>query len=284
MDGKLTTPAALNGDVRTIPLIDKTLTIEGTCADAKATGDRFGAQAAIIEEHGRKIADNAAAIQRLSAENGVQDTTLGEHKALIDGNATKIAAAENNIGELHRKATEATDAIGDMNEQVETNKQAIAELESAVKANESTISNIGDAVSNRVFPELAEAKNDIEVLKADVDDLQHGFDKTSGDIQHFYYDPLIERNNSFYAVSCGVCTAWLNFVTLNEISHATVLLEGLPVPKAAGLFSACDVNTGKAYVFRLEANNQDGRILANATLPGQGHFVGNVAYVVADAV
>lgn len=39
MDGKVATPAALNGKVRTIPEIDKTLSIEGQCADAKATGD-----------------------------------------------------------------------------------------------------------------------------------------------------------------------------------------------------------------------------------------------------
>lgn len=285
MDGKIITPAALNGDVRTIPTIDKGLAIEGACADAKATGDRFGAQAAIIEEHGKKIADNSAAIQTLRAENGVQDTTLGEHKSLIDANATKIAAAENNIGELHRKASEAEDAIDDLKEKATTGEESIAEVFERLDEQATDINDNWNMITQEVKPELAEAKNDIVNLQNDVDGLRHSFDKTSGDIQHFYYDPLIERNESTYAVSCGVCTAWLNFVTLDEIPYATVLFEGLPAPKNAGVFSVCNTNTGQMHFLRLEANNQDGRILtAIATLPGHGHYVGNVAYVVADAV
>lgn len=44
MDTKIATRSELNGKVRTIPQIDKTLAIEGQCADAKATGEAIAAQ------------------------------------------------------------------------------------------------------------------------------------------------------------------------------------------------------------------------------------------------
>lgn len=87
MDWKTTAHAALNGDVRTIPLIDKTLTNEGQCADAKKTGDAFAAHEALIHDNSDAIAANAASIQTLREE-------LGEHGTLIADHTKKIGELE----------------------------------------------------------------------------------------------------------------------------------------------------------------------------------------------
>jgi hypothetical protein len=119
MDGKMTPGAVLNGDVRTIPLIDKTLENEGQAADAKATGERFRHQAAVSEMHGIQIADNAAAIQTLLAENGAQDVALGEHDTLIAGHTKKI-------GELEAKVN--TINVDALKEQANTNEDHLREV------------------------------------------------------------------------------------------------------------------------------------------------------------
>ena len=276
MDGKINTPAALNGDVRTIPLIDKGFTIEGACADAKATGDRFGAQVAIIEEHGRKIADNAASIQALSAENGVQDTTMGEHKALIESNATKIAAAENNIGELHRKATEAEGAIDDLNEKLTAGEESIAVVYKLLDEQATGINDNFRMITSEVKPELATAQNDIEVLKNKFVTSTSGITPASSGIAKSY---------TKYGVSCGVCTVWLEFRTDNPIAMTDILYSGLPLPKISGYFSVYDTNLGTTHPLQLVVNGQSGdcRIIpAFGALPGVGHYVGNVTYIVAD--
>lgn len=210
MGVKITTPAALNGEVRTIPLIDKTLTIEGACADAKATGDRFGAQAAIIEENARANAEAVADIN------------------------SRLSDAYDDINQNHRM------------------------------------------IMDDVKPELAEAKNDIVNLRNSAEDLRHEFDKTSGNAQHYYN--LLEHNESTYDVSCGVCTVWLDFFTLTEITSETALLEDLPAPKTEGRFLVYNASTGQTHVLRLE---RYGRIFQeDVALPGPDHYVGNVSYVV----
>lgn len=276
MDGKIITPAALNGDVRTIPTIDKGLAIEGACADAKATGDRFGAQAAIIEEHGKKIADNAAAIQTLRAENGVQDTTLGEHKTLIEGNATKIAASENSIGELNRKLSEAEDAIDDLKEKATAGEESFAEVFERLNEQATDINDNFNMIVQEVKPELSKAQDDIEVLKNKFVTSINGIAPISTSITKSY---------TKYGVSCGVCTVWLEFQTDAPIIMSDALYGGLPLPKIGGYFSVYDTNQGTTHPLQLVVNGQSGEcriVPVFGGLPGLGRYVGNVTYIVAD--
>lgn len=282
MDGKLTTPAALNGDVRTIPLIDKTLTVEGECADAKATGDRFNAQAAIIEQQGKKIADNAAAIQTLRAENGVQDTTLGEHKALITDNGQRITACENGIGELHRKATEAEDAIDDLKEKVTTGEESFAEVFERLNEQATDINENYNMITQEIKPELAEAKNDIEVLKNKFNN--------STIVTALAVDAGITQNRTRYVVSGNVCTVWMDVACGNNLMANSIILGGLPTPAIGGYFPAIDIfagaigNMGEAlsYPFRLGIDGYTGKgcIMTAHNQLMSGQYVGVIAYIV----
>ena len=57
MGVKMAAHAALNGEVRTMPGIDKTLSIEGMAADAKAAGDAFTKLRADVKYNGDLIDD-----------------------------------------------------------------------------------------------------------------------------------------------------------------------------------------------------------------------------------
>jgi archaellum component FlaC len=280
MDGKLTTPAALNGDVRTIPLIDKTLSVEGKCADAKATGDRFNAQAAIIEQHGKKIADNAAAIQTLRAENGVQDTTLGEHKALITDNRQRITACENGLGELHRKATEAEDAIDDLKEKVTTGEESFAEVFERLNEQATDINENYNMIMDEVKPELAEAKNDIEVLKAEREALSNGLG-----VKVFDITTTTEKINdafaSYYAKSLHFCHAVLNFFVTEDIDAGNVVFGGLPKPAVNAIVTVFNVLSGEVYSLDLLGNGNAGVLTSRDLIRSGSRYTGSIAYIVA---
>lgn len=272
MNGNLTTPAALNGDVRTIPLIDKTLTIEGKCADAKATGDRFDAQAAIIEEHGINIADNAALIQTLSAENGVQDTTLGEHKALIVDNAQKIAVCESGIGELHRKASEAEDAIDDLKEKATAGEESFAEVFERLQQADDDIAENFKMITQEVKPELATAQNDIEVLKNGLD------------LSTVTATPVFEagvNNVGFACYKMGqVCVIAFKAITHQDVLSNVVLFTGLPKPLGSLRFYARGFDD-IMYSFDIYAEGDYGVIKNVDALPGTNRYEGTVTYIVA---
>lgn len=277
MDGKLTTPAALNGDVRTIPLIDKTLTIEGKCADAKATGDRFDAQAAIIEEHGIKIADNAALIQALRAENGMQDTTLGEHKILIEGNDQKIAAAENNIGELERKASEAETAIGALQEKATTTDETLAELNAGLSESKGKIDRIGEALSGDYNALLNAAVDDIEVLKENVEDVRLQFSSVLTPYTHLIVSShLLAADHTTCMTAGGLCTVFFNFSINDQSNQQDSLYSQLPPPLERIDFYVYNV-TEKQIADLFLYNT--GEVFVSTSALTAGRYVGHITYV-----
>lgn len=280
MDGKLTTPAALNGEVRTIPLIDKTLTVEGKCADAKATGDRFNAQAAIIEQHGMNIADNAAAIQALRAENGVQDTTLGEHKALIVNNGQKITSCENGIGELHRKASEAEDAIDDLKEKATTGEESFAEVFERLNEQATDINLNHNMITEEVKPELAEAKNDIEVLKAERESLNNGLAVKVFDITTTT-EKINDAFTSSYAKSLNFCHAVLDFFVTEDIDAGNVVFGGLPKPAVNASVPVFNNLSGEVYSLHLLGNGNTGVFTSKTLIRSGSRYTGSIAYIVA---
>lgn len=292
MDGKLTTPAALNGEVRTIPLIDKTLTIEGKCADAKATGDRFGAQAAIIEEHGRKIADNAAAIQSLRAENGVQDVTLGEHKTLIEGNAKKIAAAENSIGELHRMATEAENAINELEEKLTAGEESIADIYGRLDEQAEGINDNSSMITREVKPDLETAKNDIEVLKSNVANIEEAAAAEKESLQNdlavkifdvpITTEKITDAFTSYYVKSLRFCHAVLDFYVDEEIHAGEVVFGGLPKPAVNANVPVFNNLGGEARPLLLMGNGNAGVITSKNVINAGSRFTGSIAYIVAE--
>lgn len=292
MDGKIATPAALNGTVRTIPLIDKTLYFEGQAADAKATGERLGAQAVLIEGLGIRIADNAAAIQTLRAENGVQDTTLGEHKALIEGNAKKIAANENGIGELSRKISEAEAAIDDVSEKADTNEQAIAKLAETVDYNAQTIDTIGEALGAQTIPALQTAQNDIEALKskaaeietamaADRATLQQGLEVKVMPLEAAT-NKVVTVNPNHYVRCLHFCTITFDFDIQEAIMPGETIFGELPKPAAITRVVAFNGITGDVYPLRLYADGDYGVIQGTTVnLPVGAGLIGSISYIVA---
>lgn len=288
MEVRVSAPAALNGEVRTIPVIDKTLTNEGQAADAKATGNRLDGQAALIEEHGRKIADNAAVIQALRAENGTQDTKLGEHKILIDNNDQKIAAAENRIGELERKASEAEAAIVTMQEKDAATDETIAGIYEQINETAADVNANFNMITQEIQPELATVQNDIEVIKErnktmqdDIDALEQHLDTTATSMWTSVSGVLV--NDCWYGVSGNVCTVWLGFTTTADIAIGTALFVDLPKPKYKGYFSVYDINGGRSFPLHLMKGASGGAIATTEeTLESLGRYVGNITYIVED--
>lgn len=292
MEGKIGTPAALNGDVRTIPLIDKSLSIEGACADAKATGKQFASHAVMIEGHSMRIADNAAAIQTLRAENGVQDTTLGEHKALIDGNAKKIAANENSIGELSRKISDAENTIVDLQYAASAIEGTLADNDERILQNASDINETFNIVTGEVKPDLAKAQNDIEVLKnkaadieaamaADKETLQQGLEVKVFDLDAAT-GKVVTVNPNHYVRCLNFCTITFDFDIQEAILPGETIFGGLPKPAAITRVVAFNGITGDVYPLRLYADGDYGVIQGTTVnLPVGAGLIGSISYIVA---
>lgn len=292
MDGKITTPAALNGDVRTIPLIDKTLSIEGQCADAKKTGDAFAEQGALINDNSDAIAVNAAAIQALREENGVQDTTLGEHKLLIEGNEQKIVACENSLGEAHRKIGEAENAIAGLQEVATAASETIAEINERLVRDEGGITATYDIVTEEIKPELATAQNDIEVLKTGVANIEQTMaaDKealSNGLAANIFAvtttsDKLNDAYTSYYVKNAYLCQVALHFAVSEDIDSGEIVFGGLPKPAVDATAAVFNTVSGDVYSLGLEADGYAGVIRNKLiVIPAGARVTGSFSYIVA---
>lgn len=151
MGGKVATPEALRGNVRTIPLIDKTLTKEGQAADAKAVGDALAEHKGVLDDH--------------KATLDSHKETLAAHKAAIDNASEESAAADNRVRQEFAEADSAVreafaaadnglrEDFTNADEEVRT---AFAEADDAVR---NEFGEADNAVAKMLREEFAEADN-----------------------------------------------------------------------------------------------------------------------------
>lgn len=124
LEGNAQVLQALKGKVRGIPAIDNTLTKEGWCADAKATGDAIKAvemAANVVSKSGDtmtgelKMSGNrikyvgAPAEDADAATKGYVDTSIGETKGYVD---TSVAEAKNYVDASKTDAVTLTKRVG----------------------------------------------------------------------------------------------------------------------------------------------------------------------------
>lgn len=154
IDGNVT-GKSIKGKITSIPKVDATLSKEGQCAEAKATGEALNNKVNL-----RDIADNlttADASKVLSAKQGVElkklideetqnrknaiSTLQDETNEIINGVNDAIAAANDDIDDLGNNLTAAEQNIA-------KNEQAIAEIDGAGKVG--TYIGNGSAVTRKI--------------------------------------------------------------------------------------------------------------------------------------
>lgn len=140
IEGRTEERNTLKGSVRAIPLIDKTLTKDGQCADAKAVGDRFQEQDLIFNEAiGKAEANFNSEIAR--AEEEIRTSMVTMKDDLNNIISEEISRAENSEAEIIETMSKSDLAI---NERID---RLGNELTGGIRDTNTRLDDLSDVVS-----------------------------------------------------------------------------------------------------------------------------------------